>query len=344
MNSSEYTRRGFLKDVARATAGGMTAGSIVGAAASAFAQSDERPSAKAEPTPASEPLPIRRSQEKSRVVQTSLQNVLSGSQIRPALLDYMLSEAIMTLTGKNRIRDAWHAVFRADDVIGVKFNGTGAHELGITAIFARVLLNHLIDAGWDSKKVILIEVPESLRIGLKTAPASTEWSEKVVDFGSGKDRFAKVLEEITALINVPFVKDHNIAGMSGCLKNLSHGLIRRPALYHANHCCPFIADIVASEPIRSKIRLHLVNALRAVFDGGPSARPGKMWEPKSIYAAFDPVAADTVALELLNAERKRRNLPLLDSDEFPVPCLRDAVRRGLGNTSWDDIQYMQPRL
>src|SRR6185369_5735245 len=89
-----------------------------------------------------------------------------------------------------------------------------------------------------------------------------------VDFGCGTESFVAALDRVTAMINVPFYKTHHLAGMTGCLKNLSHGLIRRPSRFHANGCDPAIGRIAASAPVRRRMRLHIVNALRIVVSGG----------------------------------------------------------------------------
>ena len=84
------------------------------------------------------------------------------------------------------------------------------------------------------------------------------------------------------MINVPFIKTHNIAGMTCGLKNLSHALVKHPAHYHANGCSPFIGDIVAADPIRKKLKLTIVDAFRVVFQGGPAARVENL-HPEVIY-------------------------------------------------------------
>lgn len=325
------TRRALLRDAARLAGGARL--SVLAARASGVQTAPAASQAASRPAPA-----------KARVIQTSLANVFVGPTLKPDLLDVMVSETLAAVTGRSTAEDAWHAILREGDVVGLKFNRSGEAVLGTTPVLARVLVQSLGRAGWPAEKIVLIEAPPSLVAALGTRPAAAGWSDETVDFGSGRDRFAAVLDQITALVNVPFLKTHNIAGMTGCLKNLSHALVRQPARYHANRCSPFIADIVAADPIRRKLRLNLVNALCAVVDEGPEVGPNHVWQSRTLLASFDPVAADTIGLELLNAERKHRRLPVLDDDATPILFLGDAQRRGLGTASLDDIQVVPANL
>ncbi|MBN1491656.1 MAG: DUF362 domain-containing protein [Phycisphaerae bacterium] len=343
MRDSRLTRRSFLRGAGRLAAGGAAAGWIAPVIAEPLSPTTTQPAERS--FAASQPAntTTRRSDGKSDVVQIRSDNVVRKGRMRPDVLHGMLSDSLRQLTSASDIAEAWHTILQERDVIGIKFNRTGARELATTPILARVLVESLTEAGWDPKQIVLIEAPDALRENLGTTAPSPYWSAPIVDFGSGKDQFAEVLEQITAIINVPFLKTHNIAGMTGCLKNLSHAMVRRPARYHANRCSPYIADIVAAEPIRSKLRLHLINALFGVFDGGPEATQNTIWPAQTMIVSTDPVAADTVGTEILNAERANRGLAALDSDDDPIPALYDAHRKGLGTTSWDEIRQSKLR-
>lgn len=358
MRKPRLSRRQFLR-----SAGGWAAAATIAARASAAAEppttrpgattqaaratgatTTSAPATSRPASAASRPAAFEKPGGKSRVVQIQSADVVYGDLIRPDMVHEMFRQGLCALTGAETLTESLQTIFRPDDVIGIKFNRTGAEAIGTTPVFATTFVRALAEAGFDPAKVILIEAPDPVREQLGTRSPSPWWSETVVDFDSGKDRFAAVLESITALVNVPFLKTHNIAGMTGCLKNLSHGLIRRPARYHANRCSPYVADIVAAEPIRSKMRLHLVNAIRALYDEGPAAQPRYVWPSGTIVASFDPVAADTIGVEILNRMRREKGLPMIGGDEIPVPYLYAAQRRHLGTTSWERIAHTMIRL
>ena len=64
---------------------------------------------------------------------------------------------------------------------------------------------------------------------------------------------SKVLTDvITYNINLPILKEHSLAGMSGAMKNM-YGSIHNPNKYHDNNCDPFVAHVSNLEPIKGKI-------------------------------------------------------------------------------------------
>jgi uncharacterized protein (DUF362 family) len=166
------------------------------------------------------------------------------------------------------------------------------------------------------------------------------YAPRETDFGSGSDRFAAVLDQVTALISVPFLKTHNIATMTCCLKNLSHGLIKHPGRYHSGGCSPFIADIVAAPAIRAKLKLCVVDALRVVHDGGPSVVIGGVKDSGLLLVSKDPVATDTVGFSILSDLRFKNGLSALRFPTSERNYLRLAAERGLGAAEWHLIELL----
>ncbi len=309
------SRRGFLAG-ATAAAAGMAVGGPDWALANP-------PATQPATAPAAPPEPW--------VTQARCENVIEGRIIQTAILQEMIEWCLITLTRTSTAQEAWQRILRPDDVVGLKFNRSGAEGLGTTPDFARVLIRSIVEAGWRPEQLVPIEVPTTIYAETGTTKPSTDWDDDEVDFGSGRDRLASVLRQVTALVNIPFLKTHNIAGITGCLKNLSHALVKHPARFHDNGCSPYIGDIVALPQIRNKLRVHIVNALRSVFDGGPEAHDSLTWQSGIVWAGFDPVALDTVGLDLINQHRKRkRQLPYVDADRRRVDYLHKAAARGLG--------------
>lgn len=338
------TRRELLRAACGAV--GAAAAGPHARAASPQRQASDRASATAATLPAlgSRPTtPTVSESAKSTVVHLRAQEVLVGTKMHPSLAGEMVEEAIKTLTGKSLPSDAWHALLRADDRIALKFNQVGSEILGTTVPFGLQLVDSLTRAGFAPDRIMLIEAPQELVRLTRTQPMIHGWAGPERSFGSGAEQLAAWLQEVTAIINVPFLKTHNIAGMTGCLKNLSHALIRRPARYHANGCAPFAGDIVSLPEIRSKLRVHIVNALHAVFDGGPEARLTNTWRHRGVIVSTDPVASDSTGLDILNERREQARLPRIGDSLGRVPHLRAAAERGLGTDDQDYIKLLEPR-
>ncbi|MFQ5414384.1 MAG: DUF362 domain-containing protein [Phycisphaerae bacterium] len=326
------TRRRFL---------GATAALAAGVARSVVAAREaERPGDRAGHD---ERLMLRPGTPRARVVLVRSPHVVQDATVHHTVLGEMFDAAMRSLVGTRTTADAWRSILVPQDVVGIKFNRSGQAALGTTDAVADTLLHSLADAGWPSDRIVCIEAPQvAARHGTRSPLAG--YDPAPADFGSGSDHFAAVLGQVTALINVPFLKTHNIAGMTCCLKNLSHGLIKHPARYHRNGCSPYIGDIVAARPIRGKLRLCVVDALRVVHDGGPEARPDGTTDEGVIIASFDAVAADSVAVSALSSARRRHHLPPVARLPEDIGYLAAAHRRGLGIAVREGIELIEPRV
>lgn len=331
------TRREFLCRAGSFAAGAGIARLIAGTAAAHAESPTTLPAIGVAPsTGPIDPL------AKSVVAHVRRNEVIDGAKVHDALLGEMFDDGLRIITGERVAADAWHKLLKADDIIGIKFNHVGCEELGTTIPFATRLVAALQKAGFPPERILLIEAPPRLTRDLKTRPPVFGFSGGPVSFGSGEEELSAVLQEVTALINVPFLKTHNIAGMTGCLKNLSHALIRRPGKYHANACAPFVGDIVALPAIRNKLRLHLVNALRVVYRGGPAVGIENVYTHAGLIMSTDLVAADAVGIDLLNDQREKVKLPPIGDQEGRIPHVHAAAQRGLGTDDQDYIRVVAP--
>ena len=116
-----------------------------------------------------------------------------------------------------------------------------------------------------------------------------------------------ITTEVNKLINLPALKDHQSAGVTLALKNLSHGLVNNVSRTHSsgtlNVCGYFIPGVVSLPVIRDKTVLHIVDGIRAQYNGGPSSKPQFVWEHKALYFSTDPVAVDRVGWKALDKKR-----------------------------------------
>ena len=81
-----------------------------------------------------------------------------------------------------------------------------------------------------------------------------------------------VSEKLTKIINVPNMKEHQAAGVTGCLKNIAYGDFSNVARSHVGtktHTYSFIGTLATVEPLRSKTVLQVMDGLRGVWQGGP---------------------------------------------------------------------------
>ncbi len=280
---------------------------------------------------------------RSTVVRVASEHVVRGRYVHDNICREMLDAAMRRVAKTDSISDAWKKLLKPDDVVALKFNSSAAAALATNGEFGAAVVESLQEAGFKLEQIVAIEAPQGLYDSFDVRRPTAGWSEREHDFGSGSDRLAAVLDEVTAIVNIPFLKTHNIAGVTCCLKNLSHALVKHPARYHDNHCSPYIADIVNLPPIRDKLRLNLVNALRIVFDKGPEAYHEAIWDAGIILAGTDPVATDTVGLSIINMQREILGLASI-SEESDAIYLAAGERIGLGVREMRRIDQIKMRL
>lgn len=278
------------------------------------------------------------------VVQVSSDYVVRGRRVHDAVLRDMLHAALACVTGAENSKDAWRSLLREDDVVGLKFNRCGAAGLGVSWPLAEAVVSSLLESGFEERRIVAVEAPDGVHTHYGVGGPVPGWNNEPTHFASGSDHLARVLDQVTAIINLPFLKTHRIAGITCCLKNLSHGLIKHPARFHGSHCSPYIADIVALPQIRGKLRLNLVNALRVVFDGGPEVRDQFTWDAGMILASTHPVETDTLGLQIVNSQRVIVGLPAIDPGSRHAAHIRAAALRGLGNDNPHRLQVSRIRV
>ena len=123
---------------------------------------------------------------------------------------------------------------------------------------------------------------------------------------SGASRFCpSPPTQASVLINMPILKDHGIAGLSGALKN-NFGLVHNPNKFHLNGCDPHVAEVNAVAVVRRQAAAGDLRRAAGAGGGRPglSRRGGR--DLRRVLLATDPVALDVVAWELLE---KLRNGP-----------------------------------
>lgn len=319
------TRRGFLATAA-------VAGTVPGVLSAALEDSENQG------------LRVPPGTTPSRVVKVAAREVIHDATMHRPLLREMIHRVVTTLARTRVERDAWHALLGSVEVVGLKFNRSAQSKLGTTGAMAETLIQSLVEAGLTPKQIVCIEGPPGIAKRNGTALPRPGFSQTETEFASGSDQLARVLDQVDAIINVPFLKTHNIAGLTCSLKNLSHALVKHPARFHANRCSPYISDIVGLPAIRDKLRLHLVDAIRVVYDGGPEASSGAILNLGVILASTDPVSVDAIGLEILNDARARAGLTPVAHGAEQVPYLRAAHESGLGIGARYAVNLVQPPL
>ncbi|HEV3163265.1 MAG TPA: DUF362 domain-containing protein [Isosphaeraceae bacterium] len=123
-----------------------------------------------------------------------------------------------------------------------------------------------------------------------------------------------ITRRVNKLVMLPVLKDHGSAGVTGALKNMSHGSVNNVARSHStadtNACNQFIPQVVSHPVIRKKCVLQIMDGIKGVWQKGPfGENPEFIWEYKALLFATDPVAMDHVEWDIIDAKRKDMGVP-----------------------------------
>jgi hypothetical protein len=260
-----------------------------------------------------------------------------------AFIRKMVDYGVRRLTGKPSAAKAWRFIAPPDAVVGLLFNAEPGDYTGANAALVEAIAGGLVASGVNKDKIIVVEAPGA---GWQNAIGPDLKHRDQVEFAPAKTTRLTpfITDQVDVLINVPNLMDDRWGGIAGSLLNvaLSPAIIKGPDLYRGGHCVAAAVGINALDVIRVKRHLNLVNGLVGVFDGGQRADdPQKQWPLNGLLFAFDPVACDRVQLDILQQERKQRELP----DLFERACtpihIEKATRANLGCGNINVIKWIK---
>ncbi len=124
---------------------------------------------------------------------------------------------------------------------------------------------------------------------------------------SSKSHLATILsKEVPRFINIAALSDEPGCGVAGTLYSAVVGNLdnwRRFTTFGESGATA-IADCYADPRLGGKCVLHILDALAVTYAGGPGPNPQAAAIHKTLYASRDPVALDSLGVELLEKWRK----------------------------------------
>lgn len=244
-------------------------------------------------------------------VQSSLVTVIRDKNVMDAtfkvdskILQTMLDQTVLQVTGKAMIQEAWAELVKPDDIIGL------------------VPTTHLNPTHPELVEVVKTSLMKKAGI-----------SEKNIIMAQGGKRRPR---QCTALISMPALKGHWLTGIGTVIKNyiMYSG---RPSRYHEEKSAK-LGEIWHIPEVKGKTRLVVVDAIHPLCDKGPQSDPRYKWAYNGLIAGTDPVAVETVCLKILTEKRRA-----LRGEPWPISpppiCVKAADKvYGLGTSKMEEIK------
>ena len=278
------------------------------------------------------------------VVEAVGKQVWENDQLNEDAVSELLDQAMMKLTGRSSAKEAWRDIVLPDDIVGIKINPLAGPELSTHPIIVDKIIDGLYGAGVLRKQVIIWDRFEAhlLNAGY---PIKQDESEKDSitrrENESTHSRYSRIVtQQVDVLINVPVLKHHAMAGVSGCLKNLAFGSVDNTRRFHGKpiYCNPAIGEILEHKVLKEKLILNIVDGLVASFDKGPTYHPESTWKYGSLFVSTDPVILDVLVLQTVNQKREELSL---DSVPKFANHINTASKLGLGTNTLDQAELRQ---
>ena len=210
----------------------------------------------------------------------------AGDKVDAAVVQEMIDTAVMQLSGEADAAKAWAKYVHADDSVGVKFTRCDWMRVHTDQAVIDAVVKRVGEAGVGKDKIFAQD---------------------------GGLPFAKC----TALINVPSVKVHTLTGIAVSMKNYIN-FSPAPSKYHAPSTN--LGEIFLMPDVKGKTRLIVVDILRPYFGPGPQINPLHRWNYHGIMVSNDPVAVDSVCLNICQAKRN-----LFKGEPWPVTPPPDFI-------------------
>lgn len=373
-----WTRRNCLKAM------GGTVGAAVGSAATGTSMLAAQISSKADSSKLGLPGLYR-----GRVVAVEHPGSIIDGKYQADPVRQMMHKGMAELTGADAWPDVWRLFVQPGDVVGIKVNPVGQPHVISDATVVREIISGLNAAGIKNKDIVVYDryraqffhagFDKWLPEGVRTSNATEDYDNvQLAIEGYDPDHYMDmaltlpghdvsevtarrsyaahfITKEVNKLINLPVLKDHQSAGVTLSLKNLSHGLVNNVCRSHStitlNACGSFIPAVVSMPVIRNKVVLNILDGVKGLYHGGPGSRPEFVWEHKMLYFATDPVALDHICWKAVDQKRVAMGLkPVAEDrpDKYSTFLSRQPehieIAGALGLGEWDEAKIDLRRI
>ncbi|MEW6307155.1 MAG: DUF362 domain-containing protein [Verrucomicrobiota bacterium] len=296
--------------------------------------------AGAESKPAKAKTPSR-----SRVIQVQETDAVQTFVPQADKAKVMVARAITQLTGKTNAADAWKAIVSPKDKVGIKVHCAPGPTSGTRAVVVGAVIEGLLSAGlkpgqiivWDRKMEDLRAANYGElehRYGIRLA-SSTEagYDEKAfydtsllgnlvygdLEFGKKGDGIGRksyvsklVTRELTKIISITPLLNHNQVGVTGHLYGLTQGSVDNFLRFDVStdRLATAVPEIYALPELSDRLVLAIVDALICQYHGEERGLLHYSTVLNQLWFSKDPVALDVLGIQELEKQRKILGLPL----------------------------------
>ncbi len=286
-----------------------------------------------------EPFITEPSGPRARVVIVQDNAATDAFQPRLQIVEAMVARAITNLTGKPTTREAWLSLVTTQDIVGIKVYSTPGPNSGTRPAVVETVARGLLDAGLPPRQIVVWDRSETDlrlagfykladRLGIRCASAlragydpeifydtpllgNLIWNDLEFDRkgeGIGRKSFVSKLltRDITKIISIPPLLNHNDAGVSGNLYGLALGGVDNIRRFEGDpsRLARAVPEIYALPIFSDRVALNIVDALICQYEGGEHALLHYSAVLNELRFSRDAVALDMLSIKELDRQRQ----------------------------------------
>jgi hypothetical protein len=273
-------------------------------------------------------------------------NATDAFQPREERVRIMVERGITNVTGKADLAEAWRSLVATQEVVGIKVFSEPGPNSGTRPAVVAAVVRGLLAAGLPPGHIIIWDRHQrdlrlagyfdlARRFGVRAAgSAEAGYDEKVFyetpllgnlvwgDFefgnkgeGVGRKSFVSrlVTTEMTKIINVTPLMNHNEAGVFGNLFSLATGSVDNIARFEAesSRLATAVPELYALPILGDRVVLNITDALVCQYEGEERSLLHYSVMLNQLRFSRDPVALDVFSIQELDRQRRAANAPMV---------------------------------
>lgn len=263
---------------------------------------------------------------------------------RPNRVQAMVTRAITNLTGKATVPEAWRSLVSTQDTVGIKVFSEPGPNSGTRPAVVAAVVQGLLDAGlppdhviiWDKRQIDLriagymtlakqfgVRVAGSAEAGYDEIKfydtpllgnlvwGDLEFGRKSAGFGRKSFVSKLVVDQMTKIINITPLMNHNEVGVAGNLFSLALGSVDNTTRFEADpdRLARVVPEIYALPSLSDRVVLNIVDALICQYEGEERSLLHYSTVLNQLRFSRDPVALDVLSIQELDAQRQIAKVP-----------------------------------
>lgn len=275
---------------------------------------------------------------KSRVVIQEDPEATRAFKADPARVRRLVDRGITNLTSKPSVPAAWRNLVSTQDVIGIKVFTSPGPTAGTRVAVVEAVVQGLLAAKVPPQQIIVWDkqlgdlfaagyqrLAEQYGVRVESGRLAG-WDELTfyenpllgvpvfgdLEFGKQGDQIGRrsyvtklVTKEVTRLINITPLLNHNSAGVCGSLYSLSLGSVDNALRFEGEslRLAQAVPEIYALPTLGDRVVLNIVDALICQYQGEQVGRLHYSTPLNQIRMSKDPVALDVLSVQELERQR-----------------------------------------